>query len=76
MGSINAGSRGRVIIDSANDIFDTDQLDDLFVEGEFLSAISRNGTDNPFDGIILNVDVDDFVVDAQLGGEAFVRQVG
>jgi len=76
VGSINAGSRGRVIIDSANDIFDTDQLDDLFVEGEFLSAISRNGTDNPFDGIILNVDVDDFVVDAQLGGEAFVRQVG
>ncbi len=76
VGRINAGLRGAVIIDSADDIFDTDQLDDLFVEGRFLSAISRNGSDDSFDGIILNVDVDSFVSDARLDGEAFVRQVG
>ena len=76
VGSINAGLRGAVIIDSADDIFDTDQLDDLFVVGEFLSATSRNGTDDAFDGIILNVDVENFVTDAQLDGEALVRQVG
>ena len=76
VGNINAGSRGTVILDSADDIFDTDQLDNLFVEGGFLSATSRNSTDDPFDGIILNVDVDNFVSDAQLAGEAFVRQVG
>ncbi len=76
VGKINAGSRGTVTIDSADDIFDTDQLDELFVQGRFLSATSRNGTDNPFDGIVLNVDVDSFVADAQLDGEAFVRQRG
>ena len=76
VGNITAGSRGTVTIDSADDIFDTDQLDDLFVEGRFLSATSRNGTDDPFDGIILNVDVDNFVADAQLGGIAAVRQRG
>ena len=75
VGRINAGLRGAVILDSADDIFDTDQLDDLFVEGGFLSAISRNGTVSSFDGIILNVDVDSFVADAQRGGEEFVRQV-
>ena len=76
VGSLNAGSRGTVIIDSADDIFDTNQLDDLFVEGGFLSATSQNGTDDPFDGIILNVDVDDFVSDAQLGGIVGIRQRG
>lgn len=76
VGNINAGERGTVTIDSADDIFDTDQLDDLFVEGRFLSATSRNGTDDPFDGIILNVDVDSFVADAQLDGETGIRQRG
>ena len=76
IGGVNAGLNGTVAIDSGDDIFDTDALDSLFVEGGFLSATSRNGTDDAFDGIILNVDVDDFFADAQLDGEAFVRQNG
>jgi len=69
IGSVNAGLNGSVAIDSGDDIFDTNALDALFVEGSFLSATSRNGTDDAFDGIVLNVDVDDFFADAQLDGE-------
>ena len=65
---VNAGSRGRVVLDSADDIFDTDAIDALFVRGGFLSATARNGSLDAFDGIILNVDVDNFVADAQRDG--------
>ena len=75
VGRIDAGG-GVVTIDSADDIFDTDFQDDLFVSGEFLSVTSRNGNVDAFDGVILNVDVDQFVADVQGGGSEFIRQIG
>jgi len=73
VGRIDAGG-GNVVLDSADDIFDTDLLDDLFVEGIFLLATSRNGNIGAFDGVVLDVDVDSFFADAQLSGQEFVRQ--
>jgi len=73
VGSIDAEG-GNVLLDSADDIFDTNLLDDLFIEGVFLSATSQNGSIGPFDGIFLEADVDSFFADAQLGGQEFIRQ--
>ena len=72
--NIDAGSLGLITIDSADDIFDTNTRDDLFARGRFLSATSRNNRVDSFDGIILNVDVDQFVDDARRGGETFITQ--
>ena len=73
LADVDAGSRGRVSLDSGDDIFDTDLLDDLFVTGGFLSVTSRNGSLDSFDGIILNADVDRFVADAQRNGAQVIR---
>ena len=73
IGRIDAGA-GVVTIDSADDIFDTDLLDDLFIQAGLLVATSRNGTDDAFDGIALEASAEIVVLDAQGNGVEFVRQ--
>ena len=51
IGRLDAGG-GNVLIDSSDDIFDTDVLDDLFIEAGILTATSRNGRIDVFDGIV------------------------
>jgi len=74
VGGIDAGVNGIVTIDSADDVFDTDLLDDLFISGEVLKVTARNNKVDSFDGIILNIDVDEFSDIVFNGGETFVRR--
>lgn len=74
VGEIDAGINGIVTLDSADDVFDTDLLDDLFISGEFLNVTARNNNVDSFDGIILNIDVDNFADRVLNGGETFVRR--
>ncbi len=74
VGDIDAGRNGIITLDSADDVLDTDLLDDLFTRGEVLNVISRNNKADSFDGIILNIDVDALSDRALNGGETFVRR--
>ena len=74
VGNIDAGSNGIVTIDSSDDVFDTDLLDDLFISGELLNVTARNNREDSFDGIILNIDVDEFSDIVFNDGETFVRR--
>ena len=74
VGNIDAGINGIVTIDSADDVLDTDLLDDLFISGQLLNVTARNNSIDSFDGIILNIDVDNFSDLLTNGGETFVRR--
>ena len=74
VGDINAGGNGIVTIDAADDVLDTDLLDELFISGEVVNVTSRNNRADSFDGIILNTDVD-VISDLALNcDESFVRR--
>ena len=55
-------------------VLDTDLLDDLFISGQLLNVTARNNSIDSFDGIILNIDVDNFSDILSNGGETFVRR--
>ncbi len=74
VGSIDAGLNGIVTLDAADDVLDTDLLDELFIRGEFLNVTARNNKVDSFDGIILNIDVENFADRALNGGETFVQR--
>ena len=74
VGRVEADDRGEVFFDSADDIFDNDFVDELFVSGEFLSAVANNNAINAFDGVILTTDVDEFFISQPNGGELFVNE--
>jgi hypothetical protein len=74
VGDIDAGRNGIVTIDSADDVLDTDLLDEFFISGEILNVTARNNKIDSFDGIILNIDVDEFADNLNNGGETFVRR--
>ena len=76
---VEAEDRGEVFFNSADDIFAADDIfgllaDDLFVTGEFLSAVANNNAINAFDGVILTTDVDEFFISQPNGGELFVNE--
>ena len=74
LGRVDSGSQGFVTVDSADDVLDTDTRDEFFVRGEFLGVTSRNNKAETFDGILLNIDVDDFADAALNGGQSFIRR--
>ena len=74
VGRIEVGENGIVTLDSADDVLDTDLLDDLFISGEFLNVTARNSKSDSYDGILLNIDVDEFADVALNGGQSFVRR--
>ena len=74
LGEVDGGPRGIVTVDSADDVLDTNARDEFFVRGAFLGVTSRNSRSENFDGILLNVDVDDFADAALNGGQSFIRK--
>ena len=77
---VEAEDRGEVFFNSADDIFAADDIfgllaDDLFVTGEFLSAVANNNAINAFDGVILRTDVDELFISQPNGGELFINEV-
>ena len=74
VGDVDAGANGFVTIDSADDVFDTNARDEFFIRGDFLGVTSRNNNSDVFDGILLNVDVNDFTDAALNGGQSFIRR--
>jgi hypothetical protein len=75
VGRVEAADRGEIFFDSADDIFDSAFVDDLFVTAEFLSATARNNAIEAFDGVILNTVVDELLISQPNGGERFVNEV-
>ncbi|MDB4766637.1 hypothetical protein OAG71_03000, partial [bacterium] len=73
LGEVDAGPQGIITVDSADDVFDTNARDEFFVRGGFLGVTSRNNNTDGFDGILLNVDVDEFTDTALQGGQSFIR---
>ena len=68
------GSMG-VFLDSADDIFDTSFMDDIFIDADFVRARSVNAIDEAFDGIFLSVGTDSVSTTAlNSGSEVLVNR--
>ena len=74
IGSVIAADGGEVALVSADDIFDSNFADDLFIEADFLVATSNNNRIDTFDGIVLDAAVNGVISNQPNGGENVIRR--
>ena len=72
VGNVSARGAEGVFLNAADDIFDFSFLDDVFIDADFLSAISNNNfDDDDLNGIFVSGDIDDISQQALNGGQFF-----
>ena len=72
VGNVFARNTAGVFLNSADDIFDSSFLDDIFIDADFVNAFSNNNfDDDDLNGIFLSGDIDNLSNQALNGGQFF-----
>ena len=73
VGNIFARNTAGVFLTSADDIFDSSFLDDIFIDADFVNAFSRNNfDDDDLNGTFISGDIDEISQQSLNGGEFFL----